>query len=232
MIKIIALAAALALAAGASGALLGEDALAARASARCSSHHAYRIDSAVIVYRKAAGFDDGVGNPVTLFYACARPNGASVAIASTSDGGGEYPSNDLLRELVLAGNFAGSIMVQGMGDESVCEKYAQSGCPTPVTVVRAAEVRSRRLVSIPVPSGTHGLVLSPSHNRLGAAAWLEPAGSVSTLVATELVPRGRRLRSSPYNLDTGAISGLKLAGKTVTWLKGGVRHRAILHAAG
>lgn len=231
MTKITALAAAVTFAAGASSTLLTQNAIGAAGSKRCSSHRAYRSDSTVIVYRKAAGFDDGVGNQVTLFYACARPDGASVPIASASGGGGEYASNDVLRELVLAGDYAGSIMVQGRGDQMVCQKYAQSGCPTPVTVLRATEVRSRRAATIPVPSGTHDLVLSGSHSHLGGAAWLQPAGSSSTLVGTELISRGSRLNTAPYKLDNGAISGVQLTGETVTWLKAGVRRRAALHSA-
>lgn len=231
MTRMTALAAAVALAASASSAVFGQDALAARASKRCSSHRSYRSDSTVNVYRKAAGHDDGVGNQLTLFYACARPDGASVAIASASSGGGEYPSNDVLKELVLAGNFAGSLLVQGGGNQAVCQKYGQSGCPTPVTVIRAVEARSRRVVSIPVPSGTHGLVLSPSHSRSGDAVWLYPSGSLSTLVGTELVPRGRTLSSAPHTLDTGDISNVHVAGTTATWLNGGVQHHATLHAA-
>ena len=218
---------------GGSSALQGQDALAAKTAQRCSGQRRYRSDRNVTVYRRRVG-TDGVGNPLTGFFACARPDGASVQFASDSADDGEYPPDDVLTDLVLAGDYAGSIMVQGDGDQAVCQKYSGDAtrCPTPITVIFAADARNRELARIVVPSGAHGLLLSPSHGSAGAAVWLEPAAQGSTLVGSALVSRGRKLSSAPDQLDTGDITGVHLSGQTVTWLDAGVAHQATLDIGG
>lgn len=212
--------------------LAGGPAGAARVARRCDAHRAYEKDAAALVYRQASGQDDGVGNSVSIVYACARPNGRSLAIAADSNPGGEYLPNDDLRQVLLGGRWVASLEVQGEGDRSSCQKYGQSNCPTPVAYLRAAEVRTRRMVTVKLPWQSRGVVLASSSSTSSALAWLEPATTGSDLWASVLVMRRAKLVDLPRRLDTGKISGVSLRGWTLTWLDGSVRHQAHLAATG
>jgi hypothetical protein len=102
----------------------------------------------------------------------------------------------------------------------MCEKYdpGSPNCPVPRTRVTIADVRSRKIVTLLTPEATTSLTLSPA----GAAAWLVPQPSGSTLLVGAVVtdkPCGLRL--TPRQLDSGQISQVRFHGLRVTWMSGG-----------
>lgn len=191
----------------------------------CDQHSAYRKTHSVLVFRTATKQEDDVGNPETYYYACNRPRGTPVAIAVDSSTHGEYLPNNVLKEIAIAGHFAGSLVVTGEGDNQACEKYdpGSPNCPVPRTRVTIVNVRSRKIVTLTTPEATTGLMLSPA----GAAAWLvaPPSGS-TVLIAALVTEKPRRLRLTPRQLDSGQISEVRLSGLTVTWVSAG-RQRSV-----
>lgn len=187
----------------------------AKSAQRCDRHRAIRKDRVALVFSKATSQDDGSGSPLTIYYACARPNGKAVQLALDSyPGNAEYPPNDDLIALPLAGDYAGSLVIKGLADYQAC-LMLQPNCPVPYTHIALVEVRGRRRATLTGPYGTTALELSPA----GEAAWLEPgpSGSEQKLMATVLEARGPRLHVAPRLLDTGHISDVHFSGRRLDW---------------
>ena len=207
-------------------ATLNPSAVAAKPSQRCNHHPAYRKDRVALLFRVHTDQDDGYGHRLIAYYVCGRPNGQPVQLAvNSANETSEYPRNDQLTELRLAGSYAGALVIVGQGAEQACLKL-QSNCPAPhleLTLVDAATRSKARLVPDIEPEH---LTLSPA----GAAAWLVPQGpGTQQLMATTLHPQGRRLLVSPQLLDTGAITDVRWSGRKISWRHSGAPRSATLN---
>ncbi|HEV3128046.1 MAG TPA: hypothetical protein VGY32_03640 [Solirubrobacteraceae bacterium] len=195
-------------------------------SERCNAHRAYRKTAQLLVFATKTHQTDQVGNLLTIYYACARPNGLPTEVArDSSPGGPEYPPDDALQELPVTGDYAGSLVTVGEGSYSACHKF-DPVCPPAKERITLVQARGRSQASFTTPLGAKSLTLSPA----GAAAWLVPAssGSGQQLMASRLRRQGKRLRLTPQRLDSGAITHLKFSGPTLTWLNNGTPHSATL----
>ena len=188
---------------------------AAAASRHCDGHRAYRKTHAVLVFRSATGLTDGVGNPLSIYYACARPDGRPVRVATDAPStGGEYESNDQLLSLEVAGDFVASLVLRGAGDVQTCEKYQQSGCGSPWVKLTVANVRGGRSVAVDTRVGARGMLVSAR----GGVVWLVRSGSGSArLMAGVVGPKGRGWAVGVAQLDTGQLADVRLRGLTVSW---------------
>jgi hypothetical protein len=167
----------------------------------------------VLVFRRATGMTDGVGNPLTIYYACARPSGRPVAFAANAPSdGGEYESNSQLLGLMIAGDYVGSLVLRGEGDADVCSKYRQPNCPSPWVTVTVANVRSGKSVSVRTFAQARRLLVSSR----GAVAWLAFAGQGSATLLAGVADQKRR-DLPVIQLDGGQLTDVRLRGLTVSW---------------
>lgn len=193
---------------------------------RCDAHRAYLRTRSVLVFKHHGAGDDGAGNPVTVYLACARPNGAPRVLARDAGAGGEYPGNYILLRARVAGRYAAAWEEDGLGDAAVCGKVQGSPCPTPSDQVTVLDPAHRRVAHFatdaPRVTGPHQpLFLSSA----GAVAWVSGRG----LYATRSAPAGARgLRGNPQLVASGSVSSVTLNGFTLSWTSGGQSHTTTL----
>jgi hypothetical protein len=192
----------------------------------CNAHrkHVTRKTSKVIVYTKQGGLDQYSG-PLTTYYACTRPGGKSIAVGQTAGPDGEYPGNEALSDLTVAGTYVADLYTTGYASAAACSKYEGSTdpeCAQQITyAINGADVRRRRGFQIDLPVGISGLTVSSA----GAVAWLEPTTTSSEVTLQAMVLRrgGRgHLTGTAQTLDTGAIGSLRFKGLTLSWSNTGV----------
>lgn len=191
----------------------------------CNAHrkHATRKTSQVIVYARRGGFDQYAG-ALTTYYTCARPRGKSIAIGQTSTSDGEYPANEVMSELRVAGSYVADVYSTGYADAAACAKYEGVDDPACANQVRysitGADAKRRRGFQIDLPVGPTAIAVSSA----GALAWLTPTTSSSgvTLQATVLRRSGSgHLSGTVQTLDTGAIGSLRFDGLMLSWTNAG-----------
>jgi hypothetical protein len=191
----------------------------------CNAHrkHATRKTSQVIVYGKRKGFDmyDGA---LTTYYTCARPRGKSIVIGQSSTSDGEYPANEVMSDLRVAGSYVADLYTTGYADAAACSKYEGSDDPTCMNQIRysinGANAKSRRGFEIDLPVGPTAIALSSA----GAIAWLTPTSSSSGVTLQAMVLRRGspgHLSGTVRTLDTGAIGSLRFNGSTLSWTNAG-----------
>jgi hypothetical protein len=192
----------------------------------CNAHrqHIAFKTSQVTVYTKLGGFDESDG-PLTTYYACLRPGGKSIAVGQTAGPDGEYPGNEALSDLHVAGTYVADLYSTGYASAAACAKYegaTDPECAQQITFsINGADVKRRRGFQIDLPGGISALAVSPA----GALAWLEPTttSSGATLQAMVLRRGGPgHLTGTVRTLDTGAIASLRFSGRTLSWSNTGV----------
>src|SRR5581483_3408054 len=124
----------------------------------CNAHrrHATKTTSKVIVYGKQTGTDEYSGGPLTTYYACLRPAGKSAAVGRNADGGGEYPGNEEMSELNVAGTYVADLSSSGWASAAACSKYEGDDpiCNQQVTWwVETVDARTRRSLQVDLPAG-------------------------------------------------------------------------------
>jgi hypothetical protein len=197
----------------------------AKPLSRCNAHraHATKVTPRVIVYQKVAGSDDYGGTDI-VYFGCSRPAGRSIAVGIGSFGDGEYPGNFQVLDLLVRGTYVGDLLGSGYADAAACSKYdpTDPNCGNSIHLaVHVADVRARRELELPVPSGVGNPALSPE----GALAWVQPTSSqgVDQLFAIVLHPgRPGRLTGTRRLIDSGAIgAALWFSGLTLSWTNSG-----------
>lgn len=192
----------------------------------CNAHrrHAIKRTSKVIVYGKSTGTDEYSGGPLRTFYACLRPAGKSTAVGQNAGGGGEYPGNEAMSELSVAGTYVADVSSSGWGSAAACSKYEGNDpiCNQQITWwIETVQASTRRRLKIDLSDGADALALSSA----GAVAWLEPTTTSSGEVLQAMVLRRGgpgHLSGSVQTLDTGAIGSLRFNGLTLTWTNAGM----------
>ena len=203
---------------------------AARVAGSCTPRHegVTAKSARVIVYGQDDGIDPDSGGSLTAYYACLRPKGRSVAIGESATSGGEYPPNDEMQRLRIAGTFVADESADGFASAAACGKYDPGPeCDSIVKYwVKIADVAARRTMKVPLSGPVSSLGLSPA----GAAAWVattpgssSSSTSSSTLYAIVVRPAGRgSLSGHVAVIDRGqAISAVSFAGSTLHWSNGG-----------
>ncbi len=190
----------------------------------CSAHrrHATATTGSVIVYGRPTGVDPDSGGQLTTYYACLRPAGKPVAVGQSATPGGEYPGNESMSQLHIAGGFVADISGRGFADAAACGKYGASNCQQSITWwVRAADVRSRRSIAVVQPVARPRAV---AVSVTGVLAWVQATTAPGAILEAIVLHDGgaHRLTGTPRTLDTGAIGpSLRFTGSTLTWTNAG-----------
>lgn len=143
--------------------------------------------------------------------------------------GGEYPPDETLRGLRIAGLYVAAISSTSEGSAAVCSK-SEAECPSPSYAIRIVNARSRSAASFPTTRSVISLGLSAA----GVLAWTETASGASRmtrLLAVAVQPvRYHRLLGRVEILASGDIdpTSLSVAGATVIWTEGGARQARTL----
>jgi hypothetical protein len=169
-------------------------------------------------------------------------------VATSAPESSEYPSNLILQQLAIGGDYVGTLVIAGSADNAACQMNTDNlqNCPIPQTYVSLADVDpSSPAVDFATPEGTRELVISAA----GAAAWIEPGtssaatstGTTTTssstspsapeLVVASLVSHRHKLVVTQQVAATGAISDVKLSGLTLVWSEGGQRQQLTVQRA-
>jgi hypothetical protein len=192
---------------------------------RCDGHHAYRETATVLVYGKKGNVN---GLPATFYWACRRPNGKAVEFAANG-GVGYAPTYDL-RQMILAGPYAGAVEITGEDSALNCSKY-QPGpeCPIPQAHISIVDVRGPKMVTITPPhQDSYTKVEGLKASSAGGVVWVVREQSSTALMAGVLHASATKLSLASQRLDTGQISHVTLRGLTVSWTNGATAHAAIL----
>jgi hypothetical protein len=189
----------------------------------CDAHrpHAVAVTGKVIVYRRASGVDPYSGGSLTTYFACLRPGGTPVAVGQSATGS-EYPGNEAISGLHIAGTFVADLSGSGFAGAAACGKYGGSDCQQAITWwVEVADVSARRRIALVQPvAGSRALAVSST----GAVAWVQATTSSSWMLEATTLHHGAagRLAGTPQTLDTGAIgTTLRFIGSTLSWTNAG-----------
>lgn len=209
----------------------------------CQREHAVKRASSVIIYVTRTSATDDLGNPLVRYSACRRPNGASVTVghnAPASDDGGGV-SDDELQQLVIGGDYAGSLELFGSGSDTACE-FSPADCASLESYeITLADVDPVAVGHLYYSGTTRDLMISAA----GAAAWITsvpssppPASETGTTttratttpptvtdtekpVVAAPVRHGRTLKIAVQTAATGTVSNVHLSGLTLTWSQAG-----------
>ena len=190
----------------------------------CNAHraHATAATGKVIVYNRRAGLD-GSGGALTIDYACLRPAGKPVEVGRSATSDGEYPGNESIADIRIAGTFVADSSATGFASEAACSKYGEpaSTCAKAVTWwVEVVNARTRQRLHAPAGDGATAVTVAAA----GAVAWVQATGSSASLLqAMVLHPGGRgRLTGTEQTLDTGVIGrSPRFTGLTLRWTNSG-----------
>jgi hypothetical protein len=166
----------------------------------------------------------------------------------TAQAGYPYGPSTAIRDIQIAGEIVTAVRETGEDQATVCSKYQNYPCPSPLDTLLAVDVGARRsgtLAQIAVDEEVHDggtlrnwerTLASPQH----AAAWLEhtetvgagtPPGSTTVLYGCRLTPSGANgLQCAASRLGAGNIDArsLSFAGTKLSWTQDGAPQSATL----
>lgn len=151
----------------------------------CDAHQdaAVRVTRDVIVYRTAAGVNQ-IGQSVTQYWACARPDGPSMTVGREASGG-RYPPNERIGRLTVAGPDVGAFGSFGADSAAACGVDAGKLCPRIHHNLVLDDLATGASTSTGCGPRVGRLLVGSAGAAKAVLVWTQPAGRLQTIVSAE-----------------------------------------------
>jgi hypothetical protein len=188
---------------------------------RCDAHlpKAATNQKGKVLVWQAEGTSSYSGEDVTMFYACLRPNGKSVAIGETEESNAEYVGNVETSDFRTSGTLVSDLVTAGAAAQEACGKYDGTGCGEEVSeVAQVFNLATGRSLRQPLTAAPIAYALT----SLGAIAWEAPTSEGQAVLQAMSFDPSNMKSGSVETIDTGALGGsLHFTGLTLAWTNAG-----------